>query len=256
MVAAAEQSAGRHFEGLVGFPNDDAGFDAEVVAQVAALLGRREEVGDDIDALLLDAQRGHLHEAGRLDLLREAARLGAATGDLRPSGVLPALGRQFPKLNLFGLLAGGRHVAGMPGADEDRERRHRMANDRRSQAACGKSGPARGESDAEGERQHVAVPARAGRPGDDHEDERGNEDGAIARQPDRNQRSEQRPAEGGFVDRRGGDRVERRARVFAARGQAEVAVAVPGESRGLAEPDQREERAIQDHVAAMPDQQV
>src|SRR5215471_8840541 len=66
IVTAAEESAGGNFESIIGFPGDDACFDAEVIANRGALLGRGHEVGDNIDALLFDTKSRNFCEGSRL----------------------------------------------------------------------------------------------------------------------------------------------------------------------------------------------
>src|SRR5207302_5398407 len=78
LVALAEQSASRDLQGLLGFPHDDARFDAEIVADVAALLERSDEVGDDIHALLLHAESGDFGEGGGFDQTHTANQRFAA----------------------------------------------------------------------------------------------------------------------------------------------------------------------------------
>src|SRR3954471_6137956 len=54
-VAASKQSAGWHFEGIVGFPNDDFSFDTKIVADGAPLIRSRKQIDDHVDPLFFDA---------------------------------------------------------------------------------------------------------------------------------------------------------------------------------------------------------
>ena len=59
-----EEGSGRDFQDVLFFPEHDAGFDPLAVAQAA---GGIDEVGDDVDPLLFDAERRDFGEAGGLD---------------------------------------------------------------------------------------------------------------------------------------------------------------------------------------------
>ena len=66
-VALAEERGAGRARDRVALPGDDVRLDAEVVAERAPLGRRRDQVDDDAHALLLDAERRDLGEAGRLD---------------------------------------------------------------------------------------------------------------------------------------------------------------------------------------------
>ena len=66
-TSPAKQGAGGNLDGAVGFPDDDPRFDAKLVAQIAALFGRCEEIRDDVDALFLNPQGGDFGERRGFD---------------------------------------------------------------------------------------------------------------------------------------------------------------------------------------------
>ncbi|MFM1942997.1 MAG: hypothetical protein RI897_1979 [Verrucomicrobiota bacterium] len=78
LLAAAEEGAGGDFENVVGFPGDDTGFDAEVIADAGAVLGRGEDIDDDVDALFFDAEGGDFGKGGGFDVAELALEGGAA----------------------------------------------------------------------------------------------------------------------------------------------------------------------------------
>ena len=79
ILAATEEAADRHLEDVRLLPDDDPNLHAVAVAERPRGGRRIDEIDDDVDALLLDAERGHLREAGRLDAANAALeRLAAA----------------------------------------------------------------------------------------------------------------------------------------------------------------------------------
>ena len=64
---AAKQRARRNFQSAVGLPNNDSGFDAEVVAEAATLFNGSDDVSDNVDTLFLNAKRGDFGKRGGLD---------------------------------------------------------------------------------------------------------------------------------------------------------------------------------------------
>ncbi len=66
-LATAEEAADRHLQDPRILPDDHAHLDAVAVAQLAPGGRGIGELDDHVDALLLDAERRHLHEAGGLN---------------------------------------------------------------------------------------------------------------------------------------------------------------------------------------------
>jgi hypothetical protein len=78
-VAAPEQAADGHLQDVRTFPHDDSHFDTVGIPE---RLGRDcgiDEIGEDVHALLLHAERGDLREAGRLHAPYAAFERPAAT---------------------------------------------------------------------------------------------------------------------------------------------------------------------------------
>ena len=67
VIAVAKEGRHGHFEDLSFFPDDDAGFDAEIIAEGRAGGERRDDIGDDVDPLFLNSERGNFCEGGGLD---------------------------------------------------------------------------------------------------------------------------------------------------------------------------------------------
>src|SRR5579859_1266518 len=67
LLTLSEQSARWNLKGVLGFPDDNPGFDPEVVTHVSSRIRWSQEVDDDIDALFFDAQSRYLGEGGWFD---------------------------------------------------------------------------------------------------------------------------------------------------------------------------------------------
>ncbi len=64
---APEKAAGGSLERAGRFPDHDARLDSKPVSETGSLLRGRDEVGDDVDALLLDPEGGDFGERGGFD---------------------------------------------------------------------------------------------------------------------------------------------------------------------------------------------
>src|SRR5262245_33663645 len=64
-LAAAEEGADRDLQHVLLLPDHGPDLDTERVAEQARVRGWIDEVDDDVDALLLDAERRHLSETRR-----------------------------------------------------------------------------------------------------------------------------------------------------------------------------------------------
>src|SRR5690606_20234671 len=62
-IALSEQRRERHAQLVFGLPHDDSRLDAISVTERLPLLMRARDIDDRVDALFLDAERGHLREA-------------------------------------------------------------------------------------------------------------------------------------------------------------------------------------------------
>src|SRR5262245_50591014 len=75
--ALAEETSDRDLEHAVVLPQDDADLNAIAITETRRFAGIRE-IDDDVDALLLDAERRDLHEAGGLDASHASVQCVAA----------------------------------------------------------------------------------------------------------------------------------------------------------------------------------
>src|SRR5262249_18201570 len=71
-VTAAAKAASGYLQFIVFAPYDHSNLDAVAVAELVGRTCRILELDDHVDALFLDAECRHLHEAGRLDAANPA----------------------------------------------------------------------------------------------------------------------------------------------------------------------------------------
>src|SRR3954454_9002483 len=107
---------------------------------------------------------------------RESATGGRAAGSavaaLARADARPATGRPSPPLQLLDLAALRQWLTDMPGGQEEREPCHRVAEERRADAAGDARHVAAGEPDRDDEDEHRLGPARRTRPGRQRVDQR------------------------------------------------------------------------------------
>ena len=78
VLPSRNKRAGGHLQDIVAVPDGDAYLDAVAVAEETGIGGRLDEVGEDDDALFLDAEGGDFGEGGGLDAADAALQRGLA----------------------------------------------------------------------------------------------------------------------------------------------------------------------------------
>ena len=68
---STKERARGNLQSPVGLPNNDAGFDAEIVAKAASFFNRGDDISNNVDTLLLDAESGNFCKLPSTRCLRD-----------------------------------------------------------------------------------------------------------------------------------------------------------------------------------------